>query len=226
MYIKEGNILFVHIPKTGGTSIVKFLNNRFYPDMPNTQAVPATTKELEELTVGQRAHLTIKKYIDFGIITEKTMLSCNSFAVTRNPMNRAISTFFYLKRLNFIKNSMSFQYFMKTWLPGQVKNPKEDFHHFVVPQYNFISIDGQVVIKKIIRFENLSNDLSNFMKDIGISLTLSKENAGHSGYSKDVQHLKEEKRYQNIIYDLYGVDYELINSLDNKDRIVNDCKTN
>ena len=69
---KENNFVFIHVPKTGGVSIRKSL---FDQDIgPHTTALD------------QRIYMGKKKYNDFSVI-----------AFVRNPWDRLVSAFFYLK---------------------------------------------------------------------------------------------------------------------------------
>ncbi len=215
MYIKEQNLLFIHIPKNGGTAISKSFLKLMGPELQKfgineTDYVPATNNSLKKLSVGERAHLTIQQYLDFKIINKKELSSINSFAVIRDPMDRAISTFLYLQENNLISKEMSLKTFFTKWLPYQINNSNAEFNYFVSPQFSFISINNEIVIKNILSFNNLNNDFLKFVKKMGIGAVLDKEN---SSQLRTQEFLEEAEIYKNVIIKLYELDYELISLL-------------
>lgn len=89
LYLKKG-IIFVHIPRTGGTSIKNYFNFYYgresYSEINNLK--PLTQKEFKkkEIFLGHKPYTELK-------IKKKLIV----FTLLRNPEERIISRFYYLK---------------------------------------------------------------------------------------------------------------------------------
>jgi len=74
------------------------------------------------------------------------------FSIERNPWDKAVSDYFWRKR--HFKREMSFD----EWLP--IAYPKS--------RISFLTIDGKLAMDRVLRYENLSEDFSAMMRDLGI----------------------------------------------------------
>lgn len=125
-------VIFIHIPRTGGTSI------RSMFDFP---------------LVGHQCFASVLK----SKMTDEAWNSYFKFTVVRNPWDRAVSTYFYLKN---IPN-------------GTVLLPDESFHDWMLRTYTrntsyaagdfyskwFRDAGGNIIVDKICRYENYANDI-------------------------------------------------------------------
>ncbi len=144
--------IFVHIPKTAGISVAKNL--------------------FGNLAGG---HVSIKKYqIIFSNIEFNSYFK---FTFVRNPWDRLVSAYNFLKKGGFNEND-------KGWAQKNLSNYK-DFESFVKeglmrksifswklfnPQYKYIcSEDGMPMVDFIGYFEDLDNDFSYVQKKLGIA---------------------------------------------------------
>lgn len=114
------------------------------------------------------------------------------FAVVRNPYDRAISHSSFVNGINSI--------------PLQLQNfsmPK--------PQLDYLKLDNEIIVKNIIRFENLQSDFNNVCRDLGLRKTTllhkkkSKE-AGHRRYYTDSTKEMIGRMYQDEI-EYFGYDF-------------------
>jgi hypothetical protein len=141
------NILFIHIPKTGGTSIELYLSNKY-----NTPLDENSLCEYDFLTKKQKFHddintslqhmsyLTIMKHADLFKIDDVNMYT---FAVVRNPYDRAISDLFYsYPEIN--ENSSPEEIYELLKL-----NIKQNIDGHTTPQYKFITMDDATILKDI-----------------------------------------------------------------------------
>jgi hypothetical protein len=119
--------VFIHIPKTGGTSIRETLglNTKFYH----------------------------KRLRDF----EETPL--NTFTVVRNPYDRAVSMCAHQQKDKSLTPEIFTEWCLKETSPRLYK--KYDIC-FADPMLDFITVDNKIVVKDIIRFENLGKDIKKF----------------------------------------------------------------
>lgn len=143
-YSEEYKCIFIHIPKTGWTSIESVLG--FYS---------GNRGEQDHWTIAQYKKLLGVKFDDFF-----------SFTVVRNPWDRAVSGYLNVKRdlehqrfLGITNPDFSFLYFLT--------------HHadciFLRPQIKWIFDDNkQLAVDMVCRFENLQEDFRLVCDHIGL----------------------------------------------------------
>ena len=179
MIIDSHKTIFVHIPKNAGTSIETYFVNDSFRIQPN-------------------------KHADICEIKRKFKNSYNNyrkFTVIRNPYDKMVSWYFFLKR-NALENVstngdiIEFNEWIKD--PSKFWNFNDPIS-YLKSQHEWI--DETV---EIIKFEDLNNELNKFFdKKIDLPVT-NKSNHDHylSYYNKESL---------NIIYDRYKKDFEKYN---------------
>ncbi len=133
---------FIHIPKTGGTSVVDFCHRNHIPIL---YGVPTANG-----TAYKKKHSTYQDW---------RKENSDKFAVIRDPRTRLVSWFRYLSQLR--AYSCSFQSFVLEKLePVAVgfKTPSP-----WTPQTHWISYNGSIGKVKLLKFETLQNDLPKFL---------------------------------------------------------------
>lgn len=158
-YFINNNILFIHIPKTGGSSVEKYFSKKF-----NIQLSTANLySELEILNGHSYQHCTYSEiYLNkslFNVYFNEEMLI---FAVVRNPYERIISELFYQKLIKKKTNPEQVEKILKNYLAS-----KENYDNHKLPQYLFIlDIDGNINSNiLILKTETLDDD----MKKLGFT---------------------------------------------------------
>lgn len=187
-YTKKCQCIFIHIPKTAGTSILKALmGDRIY-----------------------RIHFT---YLDYLRADSKKFHAYYKFAIVRNPWDRAVSSYQYLiqggdKRGDlyfqelFLSKYDTFDKFVLEYLD------KDKIHEHVLfkPQYLYLYDHKECKVDFIGKFENLDSDFEKIMKKINIDSKLSKVNSSKRNHYITYYSKKEVKEKIN---DLYRKDIEL-----------------
>ncbi len=139
------NFYFIHINKTGGSSIKKTLKLPF-------------------------CHYTAQESINkFGI---KEWERRFTFTAVRNPWDKVVSQYHYrikINKSNLRNKPIKFNDWIKLTFvdqdPFYLNNPK-----MFMPQTDWISDDtGKILVDFIIRFENLNDDFDKVCKKIGKS---------------------------------------------------------
>ena len=165
MIIDKYKTIFIHIPKNAGTSVKDFFNrdrDKFFI---------SSIKIQKHDTIHQIKHKAPELYNSF-----------KKFAIVRNPYDRTLSWYIYLKNK---------QNRFKKW----IKNPT----HKLEPQYTWI--DDTV---KIIKFENLNKEINEFFnKKIDLPI-MNKSN--HENYLKYY-----DQKSLDIVYNRYKKDFEKFN---------------
>ena len=180
--------IFIHIPRCAGVSICKSL--------------------FGGLAGG---HLTIRDYqVAFSVNEFKKFFK---FTVVRNPWERIVSAFFFLKgggmndrdRMWAEKNLAQFNdfnVFVREWLNEETLM---SYYHFR-PQTHFFCVGKTPLVDLIIRYENLSHDFGLVSKKIGRQVVLKRINkSNHLDYRRIYDDLSVEK-----IANLYSLDIELL----------------
>lgn len=144
-------ILFLHIPKTAGVSLIRAYEE-FFADARHSPALSY------KLLLGRR-------YQEF-----------KTFAVVRNPWARLLSAYNFLVKGGLIETDRemgnvlaaecpSFMQFVKEWLP---RNGACSYMHFV-PQHEFVCGWGdRVIVDDIMKLEHLDSDWPTLATKLGL----------------------------------------------------------
>jgi len=172
MIIDKEKTIFVHIPKTAGTSI-----NSYFP-----------CERLKQ----PKKHASIKEIKDDFPLEYETY---KKFAIVRNPYDRILSYFFYLKKHNnyYVRN-INF----KQWLNYLFKL-KEKIHIGAKPQHYWV--DSTV---NILKFENLKKEINTFFEKEIKLLHINKSN--HHNFLEYY-----DKESLNKVYNMFKKDFNKFN---------------
>ncbi|WP_073143529.1 sulfotransferase family 2 domain-containing protein [Litoreibacter ascidiaceicola] len=105
MIISPGrNYIFVHIPKTGGTSMALALEAKAKADDIMLGATPKALKRRRRLKDVQAAgrlwkHATLRDIV--GLVPENWIEAANVFTMVRNPWDRVVSYYHWLRTQTF-----------------------------------------------------------------------------------------------------------------------------
>lgn len=164
--------IFIHIPKTAGTSI----ENTLYPPLLRKNIAAMSDTNLfsgwnEEHKFWMH-HATMQQILD---LYEGDLTEYFKFAFVRNPYERAISDWRFLRGKSneelrsktFLKYLNCDGYFKKM-LSNNNNNKSSRIDH-IYPQYDFIyDENGNCLVDFIGRFENLQEDFNIICDKIGI----------------------------------------------------------
>ena len=170
MICRKDKFIFIHVPKTAGTSIENALICQDCSLVANQveRGIPLN-------------HLTIREAIQYGHITLKELKSYFVFSFVRNPWDRVVSDIFYFQFVPEFQNK-TFPSKVKTYcnisntsVYGNHLNPQVDFFEGYWQYVDFIGT-----------FERLHQDFSHVTKILGKpSIKLAHLNSSnHPHYSK------------------------------------------
>jgi hypothetical protein len=223
MIVYDLNIIFIHIPKTGGTSI----GNILHPDIKIINSNHSYKDYTESNGVQHHAeHLT---YMDYKNILANKNLNISDyfiFSFVRNPYSRIVSLWKYWskrksnaikllpknnKLLNFLKSSGSsikeFENFVyhlhsqknKIFLFGNLQN------NFVKPdQVNFLG-----------KFENIEQDIKTLLELVSVhaNIDITKKNIQHlnrtSNTNTEYLNFISSTATRDQIYEIYESDFTI-----------------
>ena len=195
-------ITFIHIPKTGGTSLNKLFKRR---------GINIINHNIRDK--GFRYLKEISKNDDDEI----------RFCYVRNPYDRVVSAFFYLSKgginrgdyedalkFNILKYQGDFESFVKYEL--YESSPIFEQMHFK-EQYKWIcDNNGNILVDEILRFEDFGNEILSFFKKNNLKVPFMWRLRGvpHKNSSKkDNYKTYYSEETKNIIAKVYETDFKL-----------------
>ena len=197
-YYKDKNLLFIHIPKTGGSvievNIEKHAKQTLYSSYTNNLLdFPFNKKSLQHQFYTTIYQFRDKLNVNFDNI--------KIFSVVRNPYDRIISDLIYLK---LIQTNFTAEQVYDT-----IKNNylyRDDLDNHNQPQYKFIVDENSELIKniKIFNTETLNQSNDNLNNFLGFNINIKQNRV--KDYSKYLN-----KDSISLINTFYKKDFELFN---------------
>lgn len=189
---KETNSIFIRIPKSAGRSL---------------------SKTIYGCLVG--SHTKLRDYQ--LIFSESELEKAFKFTIVRNPWDRLVSAYFFLKEGGvcnqdkmfadkYLSNVNDFEDFVVNYLR---KEEIISFTHFI-PQFDFLLVQEKLDIDFIGYFENLEEDYNHIKSKFGIDedVLLMKKNITKSRKIKSYHEYYNEKT-KKIVAEIYAKDIEL-----------------
>jgi len=171
MILHSKKLIFVHIPRTAGTSVTQFLKKHFnalekpeHLDLyKKNMSKKGYSKKFIENVLSQEKfkqnvmnykyakHSTAQDY--FNLYGKEIFDSYFKFSIIRNPWERMISWYMHPQAGIPFKENEFIQWLRLKERDNQIK---------------FLKINGDITVDKICRYENLTSDLSEIFKRIDI----------------------------------------------------------
>lgn len=189
---KQHKLLFIHIPKNGGTSIENFFN------MMGNDSFYGGNSITESGVLYSPQHLTpnlLQKYLGKNIYD-----TYFKFSFVRNPYDRVKSEFFWRQRIGEINTDTDF----KKWIFNFYSKIDNDHK---LPQYRYIFNDnGDKVVDFMGRVENMDIDFTKLLDIINYPKkeTLLKENK-----NKNKNIVVFDQEIKEKIIEIYKEDFKL-----------------
>ena len=188
-------IIFIHIPKTAGSSIEHLLRDE---------------GKYELDFIGVRNGRSTHHYmgIELKMILKELYPTYYKFSFVRNPYDRLISEYFWC-RINNVghKFNKTFDEFLD-YVEDVIKNKKFfkpiENDHFI-PQYSFLFFNKKLIVNNIFKYEDLEKVVPLIKKRLKIKTSLQHLN---KSVKNEITLTQEQK---DRIYNLYQIDFETFN---------------
>ena len=188
-------IIFIHIPKTAGSSIEHLLRDE---------------GKYELDFIGVRNGRSTHHYmgIELKMILKELYPKYYKFSFVRNPYDRLISEYFWC-RINNVghKFNKTFDEFLD-YVEDVIKNKKFfkpiENDHFI-PQYSFLFFNKKLIVNNIFKYEDIETVVPLIKKRLKIKTSLQHLN---KSVKNEITLTQEQK---DRIYNLYQIDFETFN---------------
>ena len=155
-HFPEYNLLFIHIPKTGGTSYEQYMLGRTETRIWGRQSI-FPDPNLNQISLQHQTYQTIYTYRELLEIEFNDKLK--KVAFVRNPYDRIVSDIFWLKfntetdSQEEIYDTIRHHYFQR-----------DDLDNHNTPQYKFVTDENEKLIPDItlLKMENLTDELQKY----------------------------------------------------------------
>ncbi|WP_339703440.1 sulfotransferase family 2 domain-containing protein [uncultured Marixanthomonas sp.] len=168
MISHEHKCIFIHIPKTAGTSINEF----FHPGVKFKVATP-DYERLFGWCPKRRLHMqhaTSKQLLETELITEEQWNAYFKFTFVRNPWDRAYSDYLWIQSYAGVKGSFN-DYLNRTNEFSRILNDNSNYDYLgdhLLNQTDFFDFEGKYKLDFIGRFENFDADIALILKQLSI----------------------------------------------------------
>lgn len=161
--------IFIHIPKTAGSSIYKF----FFPEVPLIAEEP--NYEMHYGWCPKRKfylqHASAYQLLDTELISEEVWRDYFKFVIVRNPWDRSYSDYLWAMRTSAINDSF------KNYITAQgdfkriFSNPEQPGYkgNHLLPQSDFFAASGKYAVDYVGDFENLQQHMRNVAEKLNIN---------------------------------------------------------
>jgi len=201
-YNDDVNILFIHIPKTGGTSVEFYLSEKYKITLDKSSFYTTIRSDFyNSISYQHQLYKTIKTNEDIFTVDYNNI---KIITIVRNPYNRIVSGLFFH---NLIK-----EHFTQTQVYEHIKNYLNEannttYDNHIVPQHLFLLDENDEISKniQIMKTETLNDD----MKAMGYD---------DFNYFEQVSNVKNKNYYSylniesvKLINEFYEKDFEYFN---------------
>ena len=188
--------IFIHIPKTAGTSISEALGE---------------PKDHAHLSIVDLIEAEAKKKFTFRPRRKRIVEKYFKFAFVRNPWDRMVSLYFEKFQTGWLDGISFEEYIENIFTNPAIISKDPNLANHARPCIDWISKDGKIMCDFIGRFECLQSDFSHICENLSISdhflQNLRKRERAHytTFYNENTQAIVE--KYHRMDIDFFGYEF-------------------
>lgn len=218
-------LLYIKVAKTGGTSFLKYLNDLSLEinqrEVINFKIIDNKRKLDREPQKNDIIMVVNDNFKKFKLIYPEILENSYIIIISRNPYQKFLSCYHYhpeckgksmidLLNSKYLFNYNSFETDYKTEQPKRLWNYFSLYTHLLAPQITGLLTDDKNshIAHKILKFENLNNDIEIFKNNLNIesNISLFHLNKGIE-YEKNINN----NHVKKIINQLFKDDFKYLN---------------
>jgi len=203
----DRDLWFIWIPKSAGTSVYTWLEAELgMPKLKLPYQVKGGFPQRGPVTFG---HLSTEALLREGLVSRAYFERSYKFAFVRNPYERAVSLFYYLRRLDQVAASESFTDFLSrvadeapaiglfNWRGLSQASPQTAW---------LLDVDGKMLADEVFRVENFDQACATLAGKLGIGLSIKHENRSERQVGS--ADLYRDGRAADLVRRIYRSDFE------------------
>ena len=201
--------IFIHIPKTAGTSINSFFHPgvKFHFKKPDYERLFGWCPKRQL----HMQHATSKQLLETELITEEQWNEYYKFTFVRNPWDRAYSDYIWIKKFANVKGSFK-NYIKKEKGFKNIFNDNTNENYLgdhLIPQTIFFDIEGKYKLDFVGNFENFSVQIQDVLKALNIRKNF-------DVFQNRTKRIKDYSKFytnsnKNLVEQIYEKDIKLLN---------------
>lgn len=209
MICHKKKLIFVHIPKCGGSSLNKFYFHKNHLDwkIPNYELLYGWCPDRKI----HLQHATSKQLIETGLVTKEQWEEYFKFTFVRNPWDRAYSDFLWIKNdckvdgdfEDYLNAEKEFEPFLSTLS----KNKMSYRGDHLLAQLDFFTLNGDYNMDFVGRFENYNEEVLRLNTILGINQNFSLHEKKNKSRARHYSFFYNEYK-RKIVADVYQNDIE------------------
>ena len=155
------NILFIHIPKTGGMSLESYFSSKYNIQLNNESLYSLIDEKIKSdnnmMITSTLQHITYNQMVKYNNIFNIDFNNIKIITIVRNPYERIISDLFFYSKIDVNTSKNEVYDLIKQYVFST------DYDNHNIPQYMFITDDNTDLIPdiNILHTETLNDDMKN-----------------------------------------------------------------
>ena len=155
------NILFIHIPKTGGMSLESYFSSKYNIQLNNESLYSLIDEKIKSdnnmMITSTLQHIIYNQMVKYNNIFNIDFNNIKIITIVRNPYERIISDLFFYSKIDVNTSKNEVYDLIKQYVFST------DYDNHNIPQYMFITDDNKELIPdiNILHTETLNDDMKN-----------------------------------------------------------------
>ena len=155
------NILFIHIPKTGGMSLESYFSSKYNIQLNNESLYSLIDEKIKSdnnmMITSTLQHIIYNQMVKYNNIFNIDFNNIKIITIVRNPYERIISDLFFYSKIDVNTSKNEVYDLIKQYVFST------DYDNHNIPQYMFITDDNTDLIPdiNILHTETLNDDMKN-----------------------------------------------------------------